>query len=72
MSGFWIRQIRLRSFVPLKNRSEQFAFDGLGGRTCRRPVLSRLARPPRRAPPSPNPPVECSGFGFGKLHMFWN
>ena len=40
----------------------------LAGSTRRRPVLPRLAppSPPRRAPPRPDWPVVCSGFGFDR------
>ena len=39
----------------------------LGKPTRRPPVLPRTAPPLRRAPPRPDPPVLCPGFGFDKL-----
>ena len=39
----------------------------MGTPSCRRPVLNRPAPPPRRAPPSPDPPVVCPGFWLDRL-----
>ena len=33
-----------------------------------RPTRLRPAQPPRRAPPLPDPPVVCLGFGFNRFH----
>ena len=77
MSGFWIRQVRIRLFVLPKSRSEQcsrFAGGQKGGfypgridLTASRPNQPRPAPPPRRAPPRPDRPVICPGFGFDRL-----
>ena len=68
--------IGFRLFVLLKRYSEQLSSVPRGlevqlflGRTD--PSASRLARPrpaplPRRAPPRPDPPVVCPGFGLDR------
>ena len=69
-------KIRIRLFVLPKRRSGQcsrFAggqegglFPGWIDPTATRPTLPRPASLPRRAPPRPDRPVVCPGFGFDK------
>ena len=42
----------------------------LGEPFCRRRVLPGPAPPPRRAPPRPDPPVVCPGFGFDRCTSY--
>ena len=69
--------IRFRVFVLPKRRPGQFlrlAGGQEGGlspgridTTASRPTQPRSPSPPRRAPPRPDRPVVCPGFGFDKL-----